>query len=94
MLVAQALPFRYRASVNFKNTAERARIRRLLNELPGRVHIFESNQFNLSDTTYGRMICDFERPDERDLFSKITSNGIPRPVVFRRRWKDAEVLAA
>lgn len=88
MIVASALPFRYRTIVGFPDIAARNRLLRFLEGLEGKVAVME----NMPRAGY--MICDFDRQSERDAFQKATQRGVPAPAVLRRRYDDAALLAA
>lgn len=83
MIVASALPFRFRAIVDFKSNAERNRITRFLNELEGKVAVMGHPMIT------NRMICDFDRSGDRDAFQMAVRRGIPAPAVLRRRFTEA-----
>ena len=88
MIVASALPFRYRTIVGFQDVASRNRLMRFLDGLEGKVAVMENVP------RMGYMICDFDRQSERDAFQKATQSGVPAPAVLRRRYDDAILLAA
>lgn len=87
MIVASALPLRYRAIVDFHSTAERNRIIRFLEGLEGQVAVMENVP------RAGRMVCDFANPGERDAFSTATQRGVPAPAVLLRKFEEAALAA-